>query len=118
MRVYSSMPTEDFVFQLRQIAIGANASPLVIDQIDAIVAAPTEEEIADRIEEAELAEFRRGYDEGKDEGLADKDNAVEDACKELYAGICKAIEAKGKEIGLSDELIYKVVNHILWDCRP
>lgn len=33
MRAYSSMPTADFIAQLRDIAIRANARPLVIDQI-------------------------------------------------------------------------------------
>ena len=54
MRAYSAMPTSEFIAQLRDIAINANARPQVIDQIDAILDGPTEEEIEER--EAKAAE--------------------------------------------------------------
>ena len=120
MRAYFNMPTSEFVAQLRDIAIMANARPQVIDCLDAIVDAPTEDEIAEQINKAEEAEYRRGWDEGHDEGLQDKDNAVEDALKEQYATICKAIEARAceKEIGLTEVQRDQIINWILWDCRP
>jgi hypothetical protein len=103
MRAYSSMPAADFVYQLRTIAINAKAHPLVLDQIDALVPARTEDEIEEdclkAVEEAEKHAFK------------DAEQAVYDDC-------VAAIEAKGAEIGLSEDQIYKVVNHILWDCRP
>jgi hypothetical protein len=118
MRAYTSMPTNEFVAQLRGIAISAKASPLIIDQLDAIVDAPSEDEINERINEAVEEAEKSSYDAGKSEGENNKDNAVDDACQELYKDICAAIEAKGVEIGLTEEQVYKVVNHILWDCRP
>lgn len=118
MRAYFNMPTSEFVGQLRDIAIKAGARPQVIDCLDAITEAPSEDEIAERINEEIEIEYKRGYSEGIEEGEHNKDNAVEDALKEQYTDICKAVEAKGKEIGLTDEQVYKVVNHILWDCRP
>jgi hypothetical protein len=65
-------------------------------------------------EEAEKKAFANGEESGK----ADLANAVGDAETEMYASCVAAIEAKGAKIGLTDEQIYKVVNHILWDCRP
>jgi hypothetical protein len=118
MRAYFNMPTNEFVSQLRDIAIKANARPQVIDCLDAIVDAPSEEEIDERINEAVDEAEKRAFDNGKEDGLADKDNAVGDAEKEMHASCVAAIEAKGEEIGLTKEQIYKVVNHILWDCRP
>jgi hypothetical protein len=118
MRVWSSMPTSEFVFQLREIAIKANARPLVIDAIDQIWFAPSQDEIDEQINDAVEQAEKQAYEDGKDDGLQDKDHAVEQAEKEIHESCVKAIEAKGKEIGLTDEQIYKVVNHILWDCRP
>jgi hypothetical protein len=118
MRAYHNMPTSDFVAQIREIAINAKASALVIDQLDAIVDAPSEDEIDARINKAVDEAEKCAFENGKEEGEQNKENAVEDALKEQYADICAAIEAKGKEIGLTDEQVYKVVNHILWDCRP
>jgi hypothetical protein len=57
MRAYSNMPTNEFVSQLRDIAIKANARPAVIDCIDAIVDGPTEDDIAKQISEAEDAAY-------------------------------------------------------------
>lgn len=48
MRAYSNMPTNEFVAQLRDIAINAGARPLVIDQIDRIIEGPSEFEIEER----------------------------------------------------------------------
>jgi hypothetical protein len=118
MRAYSSMPTSDFVAQLRDIAIKAGARPLVIDQLDAIVDAPSEDEIDERINEAVDAAEKAAFGNGKEDGLADKDNAVQDAEQAMYDACVAAVEAKGAEIGLTKEQVYKVVNHILWDCRP
>lgn len=118
MRAYHSMPTSKFVDQLRDVAIKAGARAAVIYQIDSIADAPSEdsiaEQIAEAVDEAEIAAFSKG----KAEGEQTLENAVEDAVKEMYTDCCAAIEAKGKEIGLTDEQIDKVVNHILWDVRP
>ena len=114
MRVWSSMPTSEFVFQLREIAIKANARPLVIDAIDQIWFAPSQDEIDEAVEEAEKC----AYQEGKEDGELRLKEAEEAAAESMYKDCIGAIEAKGKEIGLTDEQIYKVVNHILWDCRP
>lgn len=46
------MPTSEFVYQLRTIAINARAHPLVLDQIDAIVDGPSEDEIEDQVSAA------------------------------------------------------------------
>jgi hypothetical protein len=118
MRAYSNMPTSEFVAQIRDIAINAKASPLVIDQIDAIKNAPSEDEIDARINEAVDEAEEKAFENGKLEGEDNKEKAIEAACKELYKDICTAIDTKGVEIGLTDEQIYKVINHILWDCRP
>jgi flagellar biosynthesis/type III secretory pathway protein FliH len=120
MRAYSNMPTSEFVAQLRDIAIKANARPLVIDQLDAIVDAPSEDEIAEQITEAEEIEYKRGYQEGIEEGEQNKENAIEDALKEQYKTICDAIAARGqeKDIGLTETQVDQVINWILWDCRP
>jgi hypothetical protein len=118
MRAYSNMPTNEFVAQLRDIAIKAGARPLVIDQLDAIVDAPSQDEIDEQINDAVEEAEKAAFENGREDGLADKDNAVEDAEKEMHAACCAAIEAKGEEIGLTKEQVYKVVNHILWDCRP
>jgi hypothetical protein len=118
MRAYFNMPTSEFVGQLRDIAIKAGARPQVIDCLDAITEAPSEDEIDLQITEAVEQAEKEAFENGKLEGENDKENAIENALKEQYADICKAIEAKGKEIGLTDEQVYKVVNHILWDCWP
>lgn len=52
MRAYSSMPIEEFVAQLRDIAIGAKARPAVIDALDSIDTSDKDAEI-DKID-AEL----------------------------------------------------------------
>lgn len=95
MIAYHNQPIHEFINQLRDIAISAKARASVIDQLDALILIPGEDEIA-----------------------ADKDNAVEDAEKAIYKACCDAIEAKGKDIGLTNEQVFQVINHILWDCRP
>ena len=64
MRAYSNMPTHEFVAQIRDIAINAKASPLVIDQIDAIPDAYTDDEIEKQCDKAR----NEGYDEGRSDG--------------------------------------------------
>ena len=118
MIAYHNQPIHEFINQLRDIAINAKARASVIDQIDALILIPSEDKIAADIEAAEYAAEKRGFEAGREDALADKANAVEDAEKAIYKECCDAIEAKGKDIGLTDEQIYKVVNHILWDCRP
>jgi len=118
MRAYSSMTTAEFVAQLRDIAIKAGARALIIDQIDAIVPGSTQEEIYEQIDEA-VAEARKdAFEEGRADGLQGKDDAVEAAENEMYTACIAAIEARGAEIGLDEQQIYKIVNHILWDMRP
>lgn len=118
MRAYSSMPASEFVYQLRTIAINAKAHPLVLDQIDAVIDSPTEDEIEAQIEEAVDEAEKRCFEEGKLLGENNKDSAVEDAEAAMYDACVAAIEAKGAEIGLTEEQIYKVVNHVLWDVGP
>ena len=118
MRAYFKMPTNEFVAQLRDIAIKANARPAVIHCLDQLRDAPSEDEIEERIAKAVEEEAEASYENGKEDGLQDKANAVEDAEKQMHKDCCAAIEARGEEIGLTKEQIYKVVNHILWDCRP
>ena len=52
MIAYFNMPTSEFVAQLRDIAINANARPAVIDCIDAISDGPTEKDIQKRVDDA------------------------------------------------------------------
>jgi flagellar biosynthesis/type III secretory pathway protein FliH len=118
MRVWSSMPTSEFVFQLREIAIKANARPLVIDAIDQIWFAPSQDEIDEQINEAVEEAEKRAYEDGKEDGELNLKKAEDAAAESMYKDCIGAIEAKGKEIGLTDEQVYKVINHILWDCRP
>lgn len=49
------MPTSEFVVQLRDIAIKADARPQVLDCIDSLFSLPTEDEIEKRIHDAEEA---------------------------------------------------------------
>ena len=70
MRAYTSMPTYEFVEMLRAVAIAAKASPLVIDQIDALSDGPTEKDIEERIADA-VAEAGT-YDEGNADGTMDQ----------------------------------------------
>lgn len=118
MRAYFNMPTHEFVGQLRDIAIRANARTAVIDCIDAIIDAPSQDDIDEQINEAVEEAEKKAFANGEESGKADLANAVGDAETEMYASCVAAIEAKGAKIGLTDEQIYKVVNHILWDCRP
>jgi len=52
MRAWFNTPTSEFVDQLRDVAIKANARPQIIDAIDNIVEGPTEDEIEERCEAA------------------------------------------------------------------
>ena len=97
MHVYSSMPTQDFIAQIRDIAIRAGARPLVIDAIDAINEAPSESEIEDREERA------------AEEGRAD-------ACKEWLRAKDHAIRCLD-DVEMPDEA-YKAVLAILEDMLP
>ncbi len=120
MRAYFNMPTSDFVAQLRDIAIKANARPQVIDCIDAIFEGPTEDEIEERIAVAEEESYKEGYKNGLEEGEQNKENAIEDVLKEQYKTICDAIQARAceKEIGLTEMQRDQIINWILWDCQP
>lgn len=69
MRAYSSMTTSEFVSQLRDIAIKANARAQVIDQIDAIVEGPTEDEVT----ALEEAAYDKGFNDGYAERKAEED---------------------------------------------
>jgi hypothetical protein len=92
MRAYTSMPTNEFVAQLRDTAIKANAPPAVIDAIDAIVEGPDEDEIEARIDKA--------VDDATD-GV--RENQYERCVVALNAGI---ITRKGKPLlGLTMEQV-------------
>ncbi len=128
MIAYYNMPVSDFVAQLRDIAIKANARPAVIDCIDAMLLIPDEDEIAEA-EEAEYdrgfkeghadgeAEYDRGFKEGHADGEADKENAAEDAAKDMNTACRDAIEALAKDdpnnIGLTEEQINQL-SALLW----
>lgn len=118
MRAYYNMPIEDFTAQLREIAIRANASPLIIDKIDELDDGLTQDEVDEQINKAVEEAEEKAFDDGKVEGEANVERATRAAAKEMYDDCIAAIEAKGVEIGLTEEQVYKVVNHILWDCRP
>lgn len=120
MRAYFNMPTHEFVGQLRDIAIKAGARAQVIDCLDAIQDAPSEDEIEERINEAVEEAEKRAFENGKAEGEEGKENAIEDALKEQYKTICEAIAARGeeKDIDLTAIQVDQVINCILWDCRP
>lgn len=60
MRIWHTMSQERFLEELRMSAIAQNASRAVIDQLDQLVIAPTEEEIEERCLKA--------YEEGEQEG--------------------------------------------------
>ena len=122
MRAYTSMPTSEFVSQLREIACNAKASPLVIDQLDGIMDVPTADELDKELEEACGKEYDRGFAEGKAEGERNLEQAEDEAAKSIYNDAVAAIEALAhddlSEIGLTETQIYQLVNHILWNVRP
>lgn len=120
MRAYFNMPTSEFVSQLRDIAIKAGARAQVIDCLDAITDAPSEDEINEQVNKADDEGYARGYANGLAEGEQNKENAIDDALKEQYKTICGAIKARGeeKDIGLTETQVDQVINWILWDCRP
>jgi len=115
---HANTTQEDFVEWLRYAAIDGGMPTAFIDCVDRILVAPSEDEIADQINEAVEKAEKAAFENGKEEGLEEKDRAVEIAEREMYKTCCDAIEAKGAEIGLTEEQVYKVINHILWDCRP
>ena len=117
MRAWFNMPTEEFVFQLREIAIKSNARPQITAAIDDIWFAPSQDEIDEQINEAVEEAEKRAYQDGKEDGELRLKEAEEAAAESMYKDCIGAIEAKGKEIGLTGEQVYKVVDHILWDCR-
>jgi hypothetical protein len=98
MRAYSSMPTSEFIAQLRTIAINAGARPLVIDQLDAIVDAPTEDEIVERTENA--------YASGEVDG-------ARDAWKDCYT---RLEERLGGIIEPGEE--FNAILQLLMDIKP
>lgn len=114
----SNMTRREFTDVLRFRAIADGAPTQFIDLVDELAACPSEDEIADQITKAGEAEYSRGFDLGYADGEANKKEAVEGGEKTIYEECIAAIEAKGVEIGLTEEQIYKVINHILWDCRP
>jgi hypothetical protein len=119
MRAYSSMPTSEFVAQLRDIAIKAGARALVIDQIDAIVDAPSEEEIEQRINEAVDEAEKLGFEAGEFKGESNKETAIADALQEQYDDICEAIRLRGqeKDIGLTETQLERILE-LLEQVRP
>lgn len=122
MRAYTSMTTRDFVSQLREIACKANASSSIIYQLDRIIDVPTEDELAEELEEACGKEYDHGFVEGKVEGERNLEQAEDEAAKSIYNDAVAAIEALAhadpSEIGLTETQIYQLVNHVLWNVRP
>ena len=118
MIFHSNTTSDEFINWLRYAAIDGGQPTAFIDCIDKLIAAPSQDEIDEQIDEAVEKAEKKAFENGREDGLADKDNAVEDAEKEMYATCVAAIEARGESIGLTKEQVDKVVNHILWDCRP
>lgn len=98
MRVYSSMPTADFVYQLRAIAINAKAHPLVLDQIDAIVNGPTDDEVEDQVSAA--------YNDGEE--------TAQDDCLHEWRMARKRVfeELDSETLGLTEEQFATVMTAI------
>ena len=94
------MSTSDFVAQLREIAINARAPALVIDQIDAIVEGPGEDEIEDRCEAA------------RDEGISDGRDTQWEICFDM-------LEAKlnAGYLGLTETQIEQI-RELMLGVRP
>lgn len=69
MRAYSNMPADEFIEQLRDAAIRANASPAVIDNIDALQNCDELEEEREEIA-GELTDMEKSRDACRQE-LAD-----------------------------------------------
>ncbi len=67
MRAYHNMTTNEFVAQLRDIAIKAGARAAVIDQIDAIVGGPVTGETEQLIYEAGEQAYKDGHADGCNE---------------------------------------------------
>jgi hypothetical protein len=121
MIFHTNTTNYDFIEWLRYAAIeGSMPSQFIdcIDCIDCMHCAPSEYEIAVQINAAVEDDKKSASKNGREDGLADRDRAVEAAEVAMYKNCCNAIKAKGAEIGLTAEQIYKVVNHILWDIRP
>lgn len=94
MRAYLSMLPSEFAYQLRTIAINAGARAAVIDQIDAILDAPSEDETETRIEEAK-----------------------EEAFEALYAASMNAISDRALDIGLTGTQLEQILE-LLETVRP
>lgn len=91
MQAWFNMPTHQFVDQLRDIAIKAGARPAVIDCLDAIVDAPSEDEIKERVAEAEEESEKFGFQNGKEDMWQDCYNLVVD-CNGDEATLDKVLE--------------------------
>jgi hypothetical protein len=118
MIFHANTTNYDFIEWLRYAAVEGGMPTQFIDCIDRMHCAPSEYEIADQINAAVEDAEKSAFENGREDGLADRDRAVEAAEVAMHKNCCNAIKAKGAEIGLTAEQIYKVVNHILWDIRP
>ena len=92
MRAYFNMPTSDFVAQLRDIAIKANARPQVIDCIDAL------------LEPVDTEELQALKDKAKDQAIDD--------CLDILNK-----EGLEKDIGLTKTQLEQITE-LLESCRP
>lgn len=91
MRVYSTMPDDEFIAGLRDIAISARASPLMIDKLDGLRSVDELE----REHEAVILEL----EEERDQAIDDRDTATARAA-ELEAVLRKIADYQGEDIAL------------------
>lgn len=88
MKAYSSMPSGEFIDQIRNALIRANAGPLVIDAVDKLHELKTQEEFDEEREEI-VAEYDRGHDDAQktidklEDRVAELEAQLEDAQERL-----------------------------------
>jgi len=80
MRVYSAMPSEEFIAQLRDVAIAAKAGPLFLDQIDQLRGVDEDSEEIEEIN-GELLATQNDRDEWKEQALELKEKLAETEAK-------------------------------------
>lgn len=100
MRAYSSMPVEELIDQIRDIAIRASASPLVIDKLDELLDLSDADQIEkDQREAVEAAE----------------NDAREEQWNTCYDTLCDRLA--DDEIGLTETQIEQI-KEIMMQVKP
>lgn len=95
MRAYHSMPMQDFVQQIYEIAVKAGARPLVLDKIEELHTVPSAQEIEDEkaeaVEEAER-EAHQWMWQACNERLQDVLESMDDLTREQRKELEEALE--------------------------